>query len=118
MNLSDKFENFVAAFHSSSGGCRRTCVCGTEFYNPGGGWDWNEDELEDLAKSDATALEYTVETIIMDGKEYVVDCECWRDRAAKLMAAIDAYAPQIAEYLTLEKARKLHEAEISPTVGG
>lgn len=111
MNLSDKFENFVAAFHSSSGGCRRTCPRSNPSPRQGC-------RILDLAKSDATALEYTVETIIMDGKEYVVDCECWRDRAAKLMAAIDAYAPQIAEYLTLEKARKLHEAEISPTVGG
>lgn len=109
-------ENFERAFSDSCGGCRRECECGRVLYNPEGGWDWEEGELEELEKSKATSVEWTVQTLSMEGCEYCLDCDCWHDRAAKFISLIERYGPQIAKFLTLERKRKLVEAEASPVV--
>ena len=99
-----KLDRFGRAFSSGSGGCRRTCECGREFYNPSGGWDWEPGELEKLDKGTAQSLDWTVGTIILEGTEYVEDCDCWHPRAEKIMAFLDANAAAIADYLNGEKA--------------
>lgn len=114
--MSDKLENFERAFSTHSGGCRRTCNCGREFYNPNGGWDWEEGEIEALDKSGAISLDWSVSTLSCEGKEYVMDCDCWHKRAKQIMGFIDGHAQAIAEYLTLEKKRKQTLADESPVV--
>lgn len=109
-------ENFECAFGTGSGGCRRVCECGREFYNPEGGWDWDDGELEDLEKRGATALEYTVGEISFEGKVFVNGCNCWHPRAERLIDWIDGHRNQIAEFLTLEKKRKQREANDAPVV--
>lgn len=109
-------ENFERAFTTSHGSCRAKCECGREFYNPDGGWDWEEGELEALEKSGAKALDWTVGEIWLEGKEYVPDCDCWHPRAVKIIAFVRSHGGAIAEFLTLEKARKQREADSSPIV--
>lgn len=117
MKESDKLENFIQAFNSASGGCVRTCECGKRFYDSVNSYDWEDGEFEALEKDrKSTPLEYSVGTIIFEGGEYVIDCNCWRKRAEKLMNWIDSHGRRIAEYLTLEKKRKQEEANRSPVV--
>ncbi len=115
MNI--KLENFERAFSSGTGGCVRTCNCGVRFYDNDGSYDWEEGELDGLrADPTARALEHTVGDISFEGKEYVDACDCWHERALKLMDWIDGHAYKVADYLTLEKKRKQEEADRSPVV--
>jgi hypothetical protein len=111
------FESFERAFATSHSGCRRSCPCGREFYNPSGGWTWEEGELAELeANPKATAVEHSVGTINFDGVEFALDCDCWHERAVRVIRALVHYDEQIAEFLTLERARKQYEAERAPVV--
>jgi len=104
-----RFDNFQEAFRSGCSGCRRECECGKVYYNPDGGWDWNEGELEDLEKYNAIALDYTVGTLVIDGEEYVTDCDCWHEKAKKIIAWMERNKYAFVEYLQLEKKRKQKE---------
>lgn len=109
-------ENFIRAFHSGGGGCRRQCECGREFYNSDGGWTWNEGELERLEASAATDLDHTVETLVVEGREYCIDCTCWHVRASHLARWISNHGRGIAHFLTLEKRRLEEKAANAPVV--
>ncbi len=109
-------ENFERAFSTNSGGCRRVCECGREFYNPDGGWDWSDGELESLESNDATALPYTVGEVAFEGKTYVNACNCWHKRADMLQNWINGHRHQIARFLSLEKKSKQAEADDAPIV--
>lgn len=111
-----KLERFERAFNSGSGGCRRVCECGQEFYNSDPGWTWDDGELEDLESSSAIDCDWTVGTIIFEGKEYVMDCDCWHERALKIMRWIDSHDDEIALYLSGEKEEKRRIAEAAPLV--
>lgn len=70
-------EAFEDAFRSMGGGCCRECQCGTEYYNSGGGWGWDDGELEDLAANpNAVDIPYAVDTVEIFGREFVVGCGC------------------------------------------
>jgi hypothetical protein len=117
MKYDTKTENFLKAFDTHCGGIRRTCECGREFYNYMDANCFDPGELQDLqADPTATGLDYTIDTFLVEGKEYVIDCDCWHGRVATLIAWIDAHGRHIAEYLTLEKQRLLREANAAPTV--
>jgi len=110
-------ENFEDAFRSGGGGCREECKCGKVFYNSNGGWDWEDGELEGLEKSKATDLDWSVLTIIIDGDEYVMDCDCWHNRAKQMMGWMESHNRQFVKYLQLEKERKqiIFENAINPS---
>ena len=118
--MTEKLENFELAFSTSSAGCRRECHCGRIFwdgYNSGYSWDdGEEDELRN--NPNATALDYSVSTIMFEGKEYVCDCNCWHKRAETIIGFIDGHAREIAEYLSREKKRLQRIAEHAPVVDG
>lgn len=111
-------ESFKEAFHTGMGGCRRECDCGVQFYNSDGGWDWEERELERL-EADKTSrdIDCSVAEVEFEGKSFVYQCDCWHERAEKLMEFIDGHSHGIAEYLTLEKLRMQAEVDNMPTVG-
>lgn len=119
MITDDRQDSFVRAFHTMHGGCRETCECGKTYYNPTGGWDWEEGELDELDKDpNAISVDCSVTSIRFEGKEYVEFCDCWHERAERIMGFIDSHNIQIAEYLNMERMRKLFEAEINnPSVG-
>ncbi len=114
-NVAD-LATFERGFSTRSAGCRRVCECGREFYNPGGGWDWEEGELEALAAGTATALDWSVGALYLEGKEYVLDCDCWRPRAARVVAWLRLHDHEVAAFLSEEKRRRELEARNSPTV--
>lgn len=113
MNITS-FEN---AFDTHCGSSRATCACGRRFYNNDGGWDWEEGELEKLeADSTATNLEWSIGYVEFEGVTFVVDCECWKKRAQKIMEFLDGHRREICEYFKLEKQRALKEANDLPDV--
>lgn len=113
-----KLENFERAFTSGSSGCRRTCECGREFWDSyNEGYDWEPGEVEELKNNpNATSVAYSVSSIILEGKEYPMDCDCWHKRAEQIMGLIDGHDHAIARYLTLEKQRKQAIADKAPVV--
>lgn len=112
----DKLTNFERAFSSGTAGCVRTCACGKTFYDAVNSYDWEEGEKEKLEAEGAIAVDYSVGDLNFEGKEYADECDCWHERARQLMRFIDSHSYSIAEYLTLEKKRKLEDAEHSPVV--
>ena len=114
----NKLESFISAFHSRSSGCRRMCDCGKEYYDVGNDdYDWGEGELEALERDpEAIPLDYSVGTIYLEGKEYVIDCDCWKDRAKKIISWLENNDYAIADFLRLEKERFSLEAAQKPLV--
>ena len=114
----EKLNVFIKSFTSNSGGCRRTCFCQKEFYdNFNEGYTWDEGELESLLENkNATPLNYSVESVIINGREYVSDCDCWHKIAEAIVTFLDNNSYAVAAYLTNEKKRKRDEADNSPTV--
>ena len=111
-----RLKSFEQAFQDHSGSCRGDCECGRVFYNPDGGWTWEEGEIEALGKQGATSLPWSIGYVCFEGRRYVVDCECWHERARKIADWLSAHDEAIAAYLTEEKKRKQAEAQRSPTV--
>lgn len=112
------FENFERAFRAKVAGCRGRCECGIEYYDAyNRGYSWEEGELDALeADPNAKALDYAVGYVEFEGRRYVDGCSCWHERAQRLIAFLQGHAGQIAEFLSLEKARKTREAEQAPVV--
>lgn len=104
--------SFEDAFDSHCCGCRRECECGTIFWDSyNDGYDWDDGEREALeANPNARSLRYSVGTIILDGREYVMDCDCWKKKAARIIGWLTQNAREVATFLNLEKKRKLQEA--------
>lgn len=108
--------SFERGFTTNSAGCLRECACGKWYYT-NGGWDWEEGELDALAKNpNAYARDYAIGEVAFEGKVYANACDCWHPRALQLIKFIDGHARAIAEYLTEEKKRKTLEAERSAVV--
>lgn len=115
MPISDRLENFSRAFASGVGGCRRTCECGKEYYDADNSYSWEEGELEALEADDnAARLSYTVSTVIFEGKEFVIDCDCWHKRAEIIMGFVFSHGRQIIDMLVLEKKRLQQIADDAP----
>ena len=112
------FENFERAFRANVAGCRQRCECGVEYWDAyNRGYSWEEGELEALeADPKAKGLDHAVGFVEFEGRRYVDGCSCWHERAKRIIGFIEAHAGEIAEFLTLEKARKMREAETAPIV--
>lgn len=114
--MADALDDFEDAFSDSSGGCRRRCECGREFYNSDGGWTWEEGELDELSRSGATDLPYSVGLLAFEGRLVVPDCDCWQERAKRLIVFITNHDDAIATFLTLRKKRMVNAAARLPVV--
>ena len=111
-------EDFLLACEhvTGSGGCRRNCSCGITTYNPDGTWDWEEGELEALRKDkNAIEVDYSVPSVEIDGKEFVVGCPC--NGLYKYEGFIWANRELIVQYLRLraKTMNKMAEKEINLT---
>jgi len=109
-------ENFERAFSARHGTIRGDCACGKEFYE-GGSLHFEEGE-EDALRADekAVCLQHGVSYVTFEGRQYVADCDCWLERAARIIGFIENHDHAIAEWLTLEKQRRQLEADHSPVV--
>lgn len=94
-----------------STGYRDQCNCGLEYYDPWGGWDWAEGELEALQASETARDVNRVHRIHFEGKTYIDVCECWHKRALQIIGFIETHASIIACYL--ESERKASIAALS-----
>lgn len=109
-------ENFERAFSDCTGSCLVTCSCGKVFYNYLDRGCWDEGEIEALESNPgAHAVDYTIGHLSFHGKTFANACDCWHESAAKIIEFIDWHAPQIADWLKLEKKRKQSIADASPT---
>lgn len=105
-------DSFIKAFRANHSGFRGECNCGRDFYNPDDCWDFEDSEINYLINDpNATELLHDVRYVEFDHREYVIDCNCWQDKAQKFMNLINEHDAQIANYLNTERARKIFEAE-------
>lgn len=113
-----EFLNFEEAFRCPFSGCRGTCECGAEFYNPDNCWDWEEGELERLeADKDTIGINHSVGYVKFEGREYVDACDCWHKRAQSIIEFIVGHGSGIADFLNAERKRKIAEANlVTPVV--
>ena len=112
-------DNFRRAFGANSSGCRDTCHCGKEYYDRSydGGWTWDDGEYENLEDDpEAIGVDWAVQMIRFEGRDYVMDCDCWRERAKRIMGFMDSHIFQVAKYINREKKRLLDEAKMMPDV--
>lgn len=109
--------SFEKAFSDKVGSCRAQCACGKQYYNPDGGWHWEDGELEALeADQNATALDCSVGYVTFEGTTYVIDCNCWHERAKRISAFLDTHMQKIADYFKEERLRKTEEAAAVPSI--
>lgn len=111
-------DSFNTAFDGRAGSCRMDCACGKTYFDDySTGYTWEEGELEKLrADPNAVAVDGSVSMMCFEGQTFVWQCSCWHSRRARICAFLDGHAHQIAEYLSLEKKRRLAEAEAAPEV--
>lgn len=116
--MKEKIENFERAFTDGGASCRATCQCGRTFFTAEeSGWSWEEGEHEELRKDPkATMLDHAPGGVLLEGTNYVADCDCWHDRAKRIIGFLEAHGGAIAHWFKLEKARKQLEADNSPTI--
>ena len=104
-----RIETFEKAFSTCTAGFTRECNCGKMFYDTHNHWDTTPEEFESLEKT-ACPLMHSVETIWLEGREYVMDCDCWKERGKQIMDWLDTHRDQITAYLNGERERLLREA--------
>ncbi len=106
-------ENFESAFSTRTSGIVRDCYCGRTFFNDDeAAGSLDEGELERLrANPKATPLCYSVGSIELEGREYILDCDCWHKRVDSVMAFLNNHSYQIAEWFKLERERKTQIAK-------
>ena len=96
-------ETFEQAFASNSSGCVRVCECGRTNYDYYNTWDWEKNELENLiAKAESEpekyiGHDYSISTMIVNGKEIVMGCPC--NSARPYEDFLISHACQIAKFL-------------------
>ncbi len=127
MSINDEFtdreSDFQRAFAAGGGTlCATTCACGrTYFVTHKGHGDYMEGELEEYIrkandpKTDDQYIECsvfdTIETVIIDGKECILQCEC--DKAQQYMVRLERDALRIIEYLKARLGKTLTKVEES-----
>lgn len=110
--------SFEESFEGDHSSMMKECACRTVFYNyQSEGVDWEEGELEALESNQNTiGLDHYIGVVSFEGKEYVMHCGCWHERARRVMQFIDSHSHSIARYINAEKKRKLAEAEAMPEI--
>jgi len=111
------WREFERGFSTNGAGCRTTCICGRVFYNPNGGWDWEDGELDALAADpNATPVDWSCGEIIIDGRAFALDCSCWHERGRRILEWCLGHDDEIAEFLKEVKTAKELAARVAPTV--
>lgn len=103
-----QFENFEKAWGTRSAGCYEYCACGRVFYDVENSYDWNEGEMDQLrANPNAFARSYGIERVNIDGVIYASDCDCWHEKATRIINWLDVNRYNLKEYFELERKRLL-----------
>lgn len=96
------FESFKEAFGAPIESMYTFCECGEQF--------GSKENAEDALISTWYGI------IEIEGKQYVEECTCWRERARQIADWLDHHKHAIAKYLQIEKKRLTEFAENHPTV--
>ncbi len=120
MNYKQLLIVFEESFKSGFAGCRHTCDCGIEYFDDSDNrWDWDEEELKSLRSDpDTIGVQGAVEIIEFEGATYVLDCDCWRQRAERIIGFIMGHDYQIATMLNTVQAIAELEIRRRPKVRG
>jgi hypothetical protein len=111
--------NWEECFRLPCAGCRELCPCGKEYYNPGGGWDWEDGELEKLeADPNAFVVDYSIGRIEFNGQQYADACDCWKAVALRVIGFLDWHMDGIREFIEKERLRRLSEFKSDSFVVG
>lgn len=111
------WKQFESGFATRTSGAVRTCLCGRVFYNPSGGWDWEDGELDSLeADPKATGVDWACGEVRINGKTYARDCDCWHEQGRKILEFVLRYDEEIADFLNQVKAAKTAAADRAPSV--
>ncbi len=117
--MNPKLENFREAFSPPFGTVRALCECGKTYFDTQYKGCFEPGEFEALMSNpNAVPLDCGIGYVNFEGKQYCWNCDCWHERAMKLIGWIDNHAYGIADYLSRERKRKFDEAEHSPIVMG
>ncbi len=111
----DQFEN---AFSMHISGFVAECECGRVFWDSyNDGYDVPEGQREALEEDkNATAVRHGVERIVLEGKIYCMDCNCWHARAERIEEWLRHHQRAIGEWFRLEKKRLQEAADEVPNV--
>lgn len=107
----EMMQSFESAFMTGTGSCRMRCECGKEFYDGVHGLGWEEGELEALKKSNAVEMDHGPSSIDFEGRFYVADCDCWHERATRIISFLDGHASKIISFYLAERKRLARKAE-------
>ena len=110
-----KLENFAEAFSPPVGLCRHQCECGKQYYDCYNTVDWEEGEYEKL-QAEGIAVDGSIGLVEFEGSQYAWGCDCWQERARRLIAFIKSHGVGIADFLKREKERAIAEAAKMPTI--
>jgi len=116
--MSADIERFERAFSMHVSGPVADCDCGRVFWDAyNSGYDWSEGERERLeADKAATAVQYGVERICLEGRIYCMDCNCWHERATRIIEWLRNHQSSIGEWFRLEKKSLEHAASEVPSI--
>ena len=112
-------EEFIEAFRDGIGTIRATCeLCG-RFYIAARNNHYEEGEYDEfLKKAEKEPLKYIVDSASdgfslgsIEGKQFVIDCECLPETLGKFEAWIWNHGEKIAEYLKKRGDRELKAAQ-------
>lgn len=113
----EALDNFDRAFSNTrTNHC--VCNCGKVYWDcHNSGYDWCEGEVERLeADPNATAVQYAIGVIDVDGRWYANACDCWKTRATRIINWLEENREAVATFLRHEKARRVAEATMMATV--
>lgn len=111
-------DQFGQAFTLHVSGPVAECDCGRVFWDAyNTGYDWDEGETDRLSKNpNATAVNWGVERIMLEGTVYCTDCDCWHKRAQMIVDWMRENQSQIGEWFRLEKKRLEQAAKDVPVI--
>ena len=118
---SDEESDLVRGFSYGGSCCSVQCHCGRTYFTtaPTGG-DWEQGELDRLIEREeadpnqfvGTGLFDTIDTVLIEGKEFVPQCKC--DGVRKYLDFMNAHFEQLTRFCLnrLERERKAAEAKV------
>ena len=114
----DAHEQFERSFSMHVAGFVADCECGRVFWDSvNTGYDVSDEERDALDEDPkATAVPHGVERIVLEGKIYCMDCNCWHARAERIEEWLREHKQSIAEWFRLEKKRLQSEAAAVPEI--
>lgn len=93
------------------------CACGKHYFSTLG---WSDGEFDSVAANTSSCIVHTeldINVIAFEGKEYADYCDCWHERAEKIMGFLKSHHRQIAAYLNLERQRKVDALNAVEVIG-